>query len=407
VSTRHYLFAVVDGGGNVPPELSAAGRLVGRGHAVTVLAEDSIAGDVRSTGAVFRRWERAPNRPDRRPANDPSRDWECKYPWQLVDRLIETLIIGPADRYAHDVGGAIEETSSDLVVCSMFCVGGMIAAEGAGAPFDVLFSSIYPLPAKGMPPFGIGLGPARTFIGRWRDRALNALAERLWNKGLTGLNTLRSQYGLPPLVNLLDQLRRARRQLVLTSADFDLPGTLPANARYVGPVLDDPAWAADGSWTPPPGHDPLVLVAMSSTYQDQIASLQRVIDALGMLPVRAVVTTGPALDLWALQPRANVTVVPSAPHRKVLQQAALVVTHGGHGTVIKALAAGVPMVVLPHGRDQSDVAARVMSRGAGLVLKRSARPGVIDSYRVAARQLGDVVRGDAGSNTLIRARRDS
>jgi MGT family glycosyltransferase len=412
VSTRRYLFAVVDGGGSVPPELSAARRLVGRGHAVTVLAEDSVASDVRSAGAVLHRWERAPNRPDRKPENDPSRDWECKYPWQLVDRMIETLIIGPAESYALDVGQAIEETSPDLVVCSMFCVGGMIAAERAGVPFDVVFSTIYPLPATGIPPFGTGLGPARTFIGRWRDRALNVLAERLWDRGLTGLNALRSQNGLPPLVHVLDQMRRARRQLVLTSPAFDFPGTLPANARYVGPVLDDPAWAAGASWTPPAGREPLVLVAMSSTYQDQIASLQRVIDALGTLPLRGVVTTGPALDPAALQPRANVAVVLSAPHRQVLQPSALVVTHGGHGTVIKALAAGVPMVVLPHGRDQADVGARVMTRGAGLVLKRSAKPVVIaeammrilrnDSYRVAARQLGEAVCRDARSDALIR-----
>jgi UDP:flavonoid glycosyltransferase YjiC (YdhE family) len=155
-----------------------------------------------------------------------------------------------------------------------------------------------------------------------------------------------------------------------------------------------------------------VLVAMSSTFQDQIASLQRVIDALGTLPLRGVVTTGPALDPAALQPRANVTVVPSAPHRQVLQHSALVVTHGGHGTVIKALAAGVPMVVLPHRRDQADVGARVTARGAGLVLKRSAAPTVIaeammrilrnDSYRAAARQLGEAVCRDARSDALIR-----
>ncbi|HZM95922.1 MAG TPA: glycosyltransferase [Vicinamibacterales bacterium] len=412
---HNYLFALVDGGGNVPPEVSAARRLVGRGHSVTILAEDSIALDVRSSGAVFRRWEHAPNRPDRKPGNDPSRDWECKYPWQLVHRLNETLIVGPAERYARDVSAAIE-TSPDLVVCSMFCVGAMIAAEKAGVPFDVLFTTIYPLPAEGITPFGMGLRPARTFIGRWRDRSLNLLAERLWDSGLTTLNALRRAYGLSPVAHAFDQLRGARRQLVQTSADFDFPWTPPPNVRYVGPVLDDPTWAEDTSWTPPRGPNPLVLVAMSSTYQDQIASLQRVIDALGTLPVQAVVTTGPALDSSALHARANVTIVRSAPHRQVLQHAALVVTHGGHGTVIKALAAGVPMVVLPHGRDQADTAARVDARGAGLALKRSAGSAAIadavrrilrdDSYRIAARRLGQTVCRDARSDALIRELED-
>jgi MGT family glycosyltransferase len=275
-----------------------------------------------------------------------------------------------------------------------------------------MFSTIYPLPAKGLPPFGLGLGPARSVVGRWRDSALNALVERLWNRGLAGLNALRAQYGLPPLARLLDQLRRARRQLVQTSADFDFQGTLPAGTRYVGPVLDDPAWAEAPAWPTPPGQDPLVLVAMSSTYQDQVSTLQHVIDALGMFPVRGIVTTRPALDPEALHHPPNVMVVPSAPHRQVLQQAALVVTHGGHGTVMKALAAGVPMVVLPHGRDQADVAARVTARGAGVVLKKSARPAVIaeavlrvlrnGSYHVAARRLGEAVCRDARSDVLIR-----
>jgi glycine/D-amino acid oxidase-like deaminating enzyme len=147
MKVRSYLFALVDGGGNVSPELSAARRLVERGHAVTVLAEDSVALDVLATGAVLRRWVRAPNRPNRRPEHDPCRDWECKYPWQLVERLTRTLFVGPAGRYAEDVRDAIGDVRPDLVICSMFCMGGMVAAEAAGLPFDVLLPNIYLLPA--------------------------------------------------------------------------------------------------------------------------------------------------------------------------------------------------------------------------------------------------------------------
>jgi MGT family glycosyltransferase len=417
MKTHRYLFAIVDGGGNVPPELSAARRLVDRGHLVTVLAEDSVAGEVQATGATLRRWVHAPNRPDRRPEHDPARDWECRYPWQLIERLTTTLLVGPAPGYADDVRDAIVDTRPQLVICSMFCLGGMVAAEAAGLPFDVQLPNVYPLPAKGLPPFGIGLQAARGAIGRLRDRALNAFVERLWDrKGLVGLNAVRQLHGVTPLPHFLDQLRHARRQLVLTSAAFDFAGVLPAGARYVGPVLDDPVWTAETPWTPPAGSDPLVLVAMSSTFQDQIDCLQRVVDALAILPVRGLVTTGPAIAASALRPRANVTIVPSAPHRQVLQHAALVVTHGGHGTVMKALAADVPMVLLPHGRDQADTAVRVTSRGAGITLKRTVTPGVIadavrqvlwnGSYRTAAQQLGDAIRRDANADALIRELED-
>jgi UDP:flavonoid glycosyltransferase YjiC (YdhE family) len=96
----------------------------------------------------------------------------------------------------------------------------------------------------------------------------------------------------------------------------------------------------------------------------------------------------------------------------VLGHAALVVTHGGHGTVMKALAAGVPMVVLHHGRDQADNAARVTARGAGVAVKRTAKPATIaraarrvlndPTYRAAAHRLGRAVRRDADSGALLR-----
>jgi UDP:flavonoid glycosyltransferase YjiC (YdhE family) len=405
--------ASVDGGGNVPPELGVVRRLVERGHLVTVLAEDSVADEVRGTGATLRRWLRAPNRPDRRPEHDPARDWECRYPWQMVARLTSRLFVGPAAAYAADVGAVIGDARPNLVICSMFCLGGMVAAEAAGIPFDVVLPNVYLLPAPGLPPFGLGLQPARGILGRLRDRALTAFGTRLWDHhGLAALNDVRASHYLPPLQHLFDQVHLARRQLVLTARTFEFPAAFPSNVRYVGPILDDPAWARAGPWTPPPGEGPLILVAMSTTFQDQVGSLQRVIDALGGLPVRGLVTTGPALEPSALTSTPNVTVVSSAPHSRVLQHASVVITHGGHGTVMKALAAGIPLLILPHGRDQADTAARVTSRGAGIVLRSSARPAAIaaairqllqhDRYPAAARALGDAVRREADTEALLR-----
>ena len=151
--------------------------------------------------------------------------------------------------------------------------------------------------------------------------------------------------------------------------------------RYVGPVLDDPAWTQP--WSPPEGEDPLVLVAMSSTYMEQHVTLQTVVDALGTLPVRGLVTTGPALDRRAVSAPDNVTVVSSAPHNRVLEHASVAVTHGGHGTVMKCLAAGVPMVVMPHGRDQKDNGVRVVARGGPACWSSGARPALRSPQRCA------------------------
>lgn len=405
-----YLFCLVDGGGTVPPELGTVSRLVERGHRVTVLAEDSMRDDVVVSGGTYRPWATATNRPDRLPANDPYRDWECKTPLSLFQRLLDKQFVGPGPAYAADTLAAIEDVRPDLVVCSFFAVGAMVGAEAAGLPFDVLFPNPYLLPAPGMPPMGLGLQPAKGPLGRQRDRLLHAATGRLWGKGLPPLNELRAAHGLEPVDAFFDQLHRARRILVLTSADFDFPAELPDHVRYVGPVLDDPAWAST-PWTAPPGDDPLVLVALSSTFQDHAGCLQRIVDALGTLPVRGFVTTGPTLDPTDVRAPANVTVVRAAPHSEVLRSAAAVVTHGGHGTVIRALAADVPALVLHHGRDQADNAARLKARGAGLAVKKTASPAAIakavrrllddPSFRTGASRLGRSVRRDAASGALL------
>jgi len=92
------------------------------------------------------------------------------------------------------------------------------------------------------------------------------------------------------------------------------------------------------------------------------------------------------------------------------------VTHGGHGTVIKSLAAGVPLVILPHGRDQADNAARVVARHAGVKLTRTSKPtkiaaairAVLDdpSYADGARALGEAIRRDAASGSLVQELED-
>ena len=101
--------------------------------------------------------------------------------------------------------------------------------------------------------------------------------------------------------------------------------------------------------------------------------LQRAADALGRLPVRGLVTTGPAIDPAVIRAPANVSVRRWVRHADVLPYCSAVLSHGGHGTVIKALAAGVPLVVAPLGRDQPDNAARVVRAGAGLRVSRKAK----------------------------------
>jgi MGT family glycosyltransferase len=242
------------------------------------------------------------------------------------------------------------------------------------------------VPEWGTPAMGLGLLPPRTPLQRLRAGLLERASLRMWRQGLPAFNAARAEHGLAPFTEPAQLLAHWDRLLVTSSAALE-PDTFapPPHVRLVGARVDDPSWAEP--WTPPAGDDPLVLVGPSSSYMQQEDVLARITAALRSLPVRGLVTTGPAIDPAVVPAAPNVAVVRSAPHAAVLRHAAAVVTHAGHGTVAKALAAGVPVLALPLGRDQHDIAARVVHRGAGLRLDRDAPPDRIAG--AVRRLLGD------------------
>jgi UDP:flavonoid glycosyltransferase YjiC (YdhE family) len=134
--------------------------------------------------------------------------------------------------------------------------------------------------------------------------------------------------------------------------------------------------------------------------------MRRIVDVVSTLPVRAVVTLGPALQPSEVPGTDNVAVVPVAPHGPLLQQASALITHCGHGTTMRGLAAGVPMVCMPMGRDQNDTAARVVYRGAGVRIRPDAamekiREAIVDvlsnpKYRERARDLAQAIADGEG-----------
>ncbi len=403
IPPKRMLFVDWEGGGNLPPVLALAHRLVERGHSVRFMSEPCNEEEIQAAGCHFVSYAQAPHRRTKAPGDDFVRDWEARTPLDAFARVRERLLFGPARAYAEDVLTDLQAHPADVVAINIVLYGAMIAAEKAGVPTALLGTSGYQVPTPGLPPPRLGLLPARGPFGRLRDRVLGVVITRLFAQGLPALNAARSQFGLAPLAHPFEQLGHADRVLLLTSQAFDFQATrLPPNVRYVGPQLDDPAQAQPWSSPWPAGDpDPLVVVSFSTSFQDQGAILQRVIDALDGMRVRAVVTLGPTLKQEQFHAPSNVVIRPSAPHAQVFQEAAAVVTHAGYGTVIRALAYGLPLVCIPMGRDQNDNAARVVARGAGLRLSpeapapalRQAIQRVLDepAFREQARHLARAI----------------
>jgi MGT family glycosyltransferase len=403
-----FLMTTWDGAGVTAPMMSVARPLTARGHAVRVLADPVLAPEVRAAGAEHVAWTRAPHRRDRSRASHFVEDYHADLETGFA-RMRDRLAVGPAAAFAADVREELERRPADVVLSELLLFGPLVAAEALGVPVVVLNATVNIVPAPEVPPFGLGLMPARDDAERTEHEALAAAMVAAWDEALPALNAARAEQGLAPLEHVLDQGRVAERVLVMTSRAFDFPGTVPPVVRYVGPRLADPAWA--GGWTPPPGDGPLVLVALSSDFQDQEDLLRRIVAAMGRLPVRALVTTGQGVEPEALDAPPNVTVVRAAPHSAVLREAAAVVTHCGHGTNIKSLAAGVPLVCLPMGRDQLDVAARVVHAGAGVRLDPASAPEAIaaataevlagDGYRAAAARIAGAIREETRRDLAV------
>lgn len=406
-----FLFATWEGGGHVQPLMLVARGLADRGHAVLVLSDACNVTDAAGAGVPFRAWRTAPSRADKSPATDPLRDWEHKSPLDVITGLNDALIAAPAAAYAHDTLEAIDAFQPDVVISQELLLGVMMAAESRGLPLALLTANIWPFPTMpGAPPFGGGLpqaedeGVAELYV------RIAAATRGAYQSGLPAVNAAREGLGLPPLLDMLDQLDRAERVLLATSAHFDAVAEPPLPFIHVGPYLADPAWAEP--WTPPwteGAADPLVLVTFSSMYQGQDQAVRHVIQALGALPVRGLVTLGPVLDVADFPAPPNVAVVKSAPHSQVLPHCSVVVTHCGHASTLRPLMAGTPILAIPMGRDQDDNAARAVAAGAAIRLHRDAEPDAIatslnsliedPAYRAAAARLGALISADVAARS--------
>jgi len=409
----NFLFTTWEGGGNVTPALEAVRKLVARGHRVRVMSEECNRPESDAAGAAFRAWDRAPSRKDRSPESQTFRDWAEATPQEGLLSVIRDVWCGPSLAYARDVIDEVRREPTDLVVTCEALFGVMAGCESIGQKFALFCPNISLAPLPGVPPLGPGLTPARTAEERAMHAGIAQAITSMFDSGLPVLNAARAALGLRPLARLLDQFQPAVVELLATSRAFDFPtDRLPSKVRYVGPQIGDPHWSQP--WASPwPKSDtrPLVAVGFSTTFQNHAGVLQNVIDALAALPARVLVTLGGSIRAGELRAGENCVLVESAPHSSVMSEAAVVVTHGGHGTVMRALLSRVPMLVIPHGRDQNDNAVRVTERGAGLSLMPDAPVAAIrdacsrlladSSFRTAAERLGDLVAAEAEHSTVV------
>jgi MGT family glycosyltransferase len=265
---------------------------------------------------------------------------------------------------AADLDRAIEQTRPDAVLVDINAWGAMSAAERWGGPWAAWCPYPLPVPSADTPPFGPGLRPARGALGRLRNAALRPLTLGALERAVRPpLNDVRRGLGLPPVTTAVDLFTAPPLLLYMTAEPFEYPRSdWPANVRLVGPCdwdppADPPGWLDDVD-------APIVLVTTSSEFQDDGRLVRTALEALAGEDLH-VVATLPSIDTASFEAPPNARVLPFVPHGALLDRAVCAVTHGGMGATQKALARGVPVCVVPFGRDQLEVARRVEVAAAG------------------------------------------
>ncbi|MFJ9011642.1 glycosyltransferase [Streptomyces canus] len=373
-----FLVYTAPGSGHVYPLIPTLLDLQARDHEVLVFAEESSLETLRKLdfGAVAIHPEIEKREDD---------TWKARTPIGAMRRSV-AMYVDRARYEVTDIQNAIAQWQPDVIALDNNCWGAAAAAQASGLPWAQLATFLLPLTTRDAPPFGLGLKPAAGWPGRLRDEVLRQSALPLFTAPKS-VKRLRRDLGLPAVKHVPDLYMTAPLILSYTAQPLEYPRPLlPPSVRFVGPSSWDPAvedtepkWLAELE-------RPVVLVTVSTVFQDDAKLIQAALDALADEPYDVVVTTA-SIDPARFRAPANAHLVRFVPHSLVLRKAAAVVCHGGMGITQKSLLAGVPVCIVPFGRDQLEVARRVDIAGAGTR---------VPAGRLNPRRLRDAVRQAVG-----------
>jgi MGT family glycosyltransferase len=272
-----------------------------------------------------------------------------------------------AVRAARETQPLIDEFAPDAVVADILTVAAGLAAELSGVRWATLVPHVLPTPEPGFPPYSMGARLPRTRLGSTAWRLLDPLLRAGLERGRDELNGARERLGLPPIDELHGGLSR-QLTMIATFPQLEYPrGSWQPWQRVVGPLMWEQPY---GEVEPPPGDAPLVLVAPSTSQDPEQRMLRAALEGLADLPVRVLATYNRRLPPEPIDVPANARLVEWVSYAKTMPLCDLVVCHAGHGTVVRALASGVPLVACPAAGDMGENASRIAWAGVGVPLPR-------------------------------------
>ncbi len=259
---------------------------------------------------------------------------------------------------------ALRECAPDVVVHDILTLAPALAGELQGVPVATLVPHLYPAGAPGLPPYALGARRPRTALGGRFWTAMERGVEAGLRQGRAELNETRRKLGLPPTSRLHGGIS-AELCLVGTFPALEYPRDWPPEVHVVGPLMWEPAYH---DVEPPPGAQPLILVAPSTAQDPDHRLLRCALLGLGHEPVRVLAATNRKPIRQPVPVPGNTRLVEWLSYSRTMPRCSLVITHAGHGTLARALACGCPVVAVPHVGDMGENAARADWAGVGVRL---------------------------------------
>ncbi|MDX6698331.1 MAG: hypothetical protein QOE65_1728 [Solirubrobacteraceae bacterium] len=279
-----------------------------------------------------------------------------------------------AVRAAREMAPLVDELSPAAVVADILTLAPALAGEVAGRPVATLVPHVFPPGAAGFPPYSLGARLPRTRLGRAAWGRLERVTEGGLRQGRDELNETRRRLGLQPVGHVHGGISR-ELCLVSTFPQLEYPRAWPPWARVIGPLMWEPPF---GEVELPPGEAPLVLVAPSTSQDPEQRLLRAALRGLARAPVRVIATTNRRPAPAPIPVPGNARLVDWLSYSRTMPRCDVVVCHGGHGTVVRALAAGCSVVAVPAAGDMNENAARISWAGLGTrVPNRLATPRAI------------------------------
>lgn len=385
-----FLFASVPATGHVNPGLPIARALITRGHEVVWYTARRFRPAIEATGA---RWTPLVDVID---PDDQHFDQRFPERAQLTGLAgfkfdLKHLFLDDAPGQISDLQRILKSYPADIVLGDTGFVGMALLHELGGPLWATYGITALTLGSRDTAPFGTGLPPSATPLGRLRNRLLSAAFQHIIFRDVQQYaRQVRVRVGLPPgKAGVLNGTLSPYLYLHAATPAFEYPRSdLPPQVHFIGPLLPDvpdqfvpPAW-----WHELAMDRPVVLVNQGTVANNLRDLIEPTLRALADQHVLVVATTGGvAVDQLGFVPPANARVEPFVPFGALLPHVDLMITNGGYGGVQFTLAHGVPLVVAGTTEDKPEIAARVAWSGAGISLRT--KTPTPDQIRLAVRRV--------------------